>query len=83
MEMRFQTRSGVPDRGWGSRHGMMGYQTEDGVPVRGGVATFMSHQSGILHSLIFLIVVRRCAEILNVQNINNVNRIVPVSAEMF
>ena len=38
---------------WGSRYGMMGYQTDDGVPVRGGVTTFTSHQSGILHSLIF------------------------------
>ena len=45
----------VPDTGGvGSRHGMMGYQTGDGVPVRGGVRTFTSHQSGILHSLIFL-----------------------------
>ena len=31
------------------------YQTDDGMPVRGGVTTFMGHQSGILHSLIFLI----------------------------
>ena len=45
---------GIPDAGWGSRHGMMGYQTgHDGVPGRGRVTTLMSHQSGILHSLIF------------------------------
>ena len=32
----------------------MGYQTgDDGVPGRGTVATLMSHQSEILHSLIF------------------------------
>ena len=52
---------GVPDRWWytrcrwGARHGMMGYQTGgDGVPGRGRVKTLMSHQSEILHSLIFL-----------------------------
>ena len=69
MGVGFQPRDGVPDMGmgfqtgdggtrhrWGSRHGMKGYQTEGGVPVRGGVTftTFTSHQSGILHSLIFL-----------------------------
>ena len=38
----FQTWGGVPDMEWGSRdrwgsrHGMMGYQTDDGVPDRGG-----------------------------------------------
>ena len=31
----------------------MGYQTDDGVPGRDGVTTFTSHQSEILHSLIF------------------------------
>ena len=57
--MGFQTCDGVPDRGcgtkhrWGSRHGMMIYQTDGGVPGRGGVTTFTSHQSEILHSLIF------------------------------
>ena len=35
---------------------MMGYQSgDDGMPGRGGVTTLMSHQSGILHSLIFLL----------------------------
>ena len=35
----------------------MGYQSgDDGVPGRGGVTTLTSHQSGILHSLIFLLV---------------------------
>ena len=66
--MEFQTRDGVLDWGWGSRqgigfqtwgwgsrHGMMGYQTDDGVPARGGVTTFTSHHSGILHSLIFFL----------------------------
>ena len=55
----------VPDRGWdkicrqGSKHGMMGYQTwDDGVPGRGRVATLMSHQSEILHSLIFVSIER-------------------------
>ena len=39
---------------WGSRHGMMGYQTgDDGVPGRCRVTTLTNHQSGILHSLIF------------------------------
>ena len=40
----FQTRDGIPDRGWdtknrwGSSHGMMGYQTgDDELPGRGGV----------------------------------------------
>ena len=46
----FQTWGGVPDREFGTRHR---YQTDDGVPGRGGVIIFTSHQSGILHSLIF------------------------------
>ena len=58
----FQTRHGVPDMEWGSRKGfdirhkwcsrhvMMGCQTDDGVPGRGGETTLMSHQSRILHS---------------------------------
>ena len=55
---------GIPDMGmgfqtwgWDSGHGM-GYQTDDGVPVRGEITTFTSHQSGILHSLIFTIATR-------------------------
>ena len=33
---------------------MMGYQSgDDGMPGRGGVTTLTSHQSGILHPLIF------------------------------
>ena len=57
--VEFLIWGGVADKGcgtrhrWGSRHGIMGYQTDDGVSVRGGVTTFTSHQSGILHSLIF------------------------------
>ena len=40
----------------GSRHGMMGYQTVgDGVSDSDAVTTLTNHQSGILHSLIFLI----------------------------
>ena len=54
----------VPDIEWGSRQVMWyqrqvrvqtwddGVPADDGVPGRGGVATFTSHQSGILHSLI-------------------------------
>ena len=55
MGMGFQTGDGGTRHRWGSRHEMMGYQTEDEVPVRGRVTftTFTSHQSGILHSLIF------------------------------
>ena len=35
----------------------MGYQSEDdGLLGRGGVTTLMSHQNGILHSLIFVLV---------------------------
>ena len=35
---------------------MMGYQTgDDGVPGRGRVSTLTSHQSEILHSLIFFV----------------------------
>ena len=62
-EMGFQSWDGVPDRGWdtrhrlGSRHGMVGYQTwDDGMSDRGRVTTLTSHQSGILHSLIFLVI---------------------------
>ena len=47
MGMWFQTRGGVPDMG-------MGFLTWGrGSRKRGGVTTFMSHQSEILHSLIF------------------------------
>ena len=39
---------------WGSRHGMIEYQTgDDRVSVRGRVTTLTSHQGGILYSLIF------------------------------
>ena len=60
MGMGFQTWSGVSDMG-------MGFQTRDAIPDMGmglqtlgwvsrqgvGVTTFTSHQSGILHFLIF------------------------------
>ena len=64
----YQTGGGKPDAGGGipdasdgipnasgiPPHGMMGYQTgDDGVPGRDRVTTLMSHQSEILHSLIF------------------------------
>ena len=56
LDIEWGSRQGVGYQtwGWGSRHGMMGYQTNDGVPVRGGVTAFMSHQSAILHSLIYV-----------------------------
>ena len=35
--MEFQTWGGIPDTGRSSRHGMTGYQTNGGVPGRGGL----------------------------------------------
>ena len=49
----FQTWGCGTRHRWSSRHGMMGCQTDDWVPGRGRITTFMSHQRGILHSLIF------------------------------
>ena len=53
LEVGWGHGGGTSDKGWGSRHGMMGYQSDDGVPGRGRATTFTSHQSGIFHSLIF------------------------------
>ena len=45
---------GYQTRMVGYQTGMVGYQTgDDEVPGRGRVTTLMSHQSEILHSLIF------------------------------
>ena len=53
--MGFQTGDGIPDVGGVPGMVMMGYKTgNDGVTGRDGVTTLMSHQSEILHSLIFL-----------------------------
>ena len=42
---------------WGSRQGIMGYQTgDDGMPGRGTVAALASHQSGISSLLEFFII---------------------------
>ena len=58
---RFQTGDGIPDACGDSRHDVMGYETgDDEVSGSSRVTTLTSHQSGILHSLIFGFIWRWC-----------------------